>query len=80
MVILNVRKEARSPIYASRSLTVGELVGFLSELDEDQEVCVGSAYLSDSEGWYWYSSIQEADFKDVTFTEGGDITLIGDAW
>lgn len=80
MVILNVRKEARSPIYASRSLTVGELIGFLSELDEDQEVCVGSAFLSEAEGWYWYASIVEADFKSVEYNEAGDVVLIEDAW
>lgn len=80
MIVLNVRKESHIPMYASRSLTVGELVGFLSQLDENQEICLGTAFLSEDEGWYWYSSVQESDFKEVECNEAGDIVLIGDAW
>lgn len=80
MIVLDVRKEARHVSKCKLSLTVGELVGFLSELDPNETVIVGSAFLSADEGWAWYSSIKEADFKDVSLNEVEDIGAIVDAW
>ena len=80
MVILDVRKETCDPNNINLTMTVEELIDFLHQLPENEQICFGSVFLSQSEGWHWYSSIQEADFKEVEFTTKGDIALIGDAW
>lgn len=79
MIVLDVRKEARNTIDCEPTVTVGELIRFLRMFDESEPIMVGSSYLSDDEGWCWYSSINWSDFKEVERNEIGDIVLIGNA-
>lgn len=57
-VIINARCNGYSPSQCGKTMTVGELINFLQDFDED-----ASVYLSHDRG-YTYGNINEQDFNE----------------
>ena len=57
-VIINARRNGYTTTQCGRTMTVGELIEFLEDFDEDAPI-----YLSHDRG-YTYGSINEQDFEE----------------
>ena len=62
-VIINARRIGYSPDQCGDTMTVGELIDFLQNFDENAPV-----YLSHDRG-YTYGSITEGDFEDSEYDD-----------
>lgn len=59
MLFIEGRREGYSTEQIRRTMTVGELIEYLGQFDEDTEV-----YLSNDNG-YTYGSITESSFEEI---------------
>lgn len=57
-LIINVERSGYAPSQIENTMTVGELIRFLQDYDEDRKV-----YIS-HDGHYTFSGITEKDFED----------------
>ena len=60
------RRNGHSPAQCGRTMTVGDLIAYLEQFDEDTEV-----YLNNDNG-YTYGSIDEMSFEEQDDDEEGD--------
>lgn len=61
-VIINTSREGYATNQVPYTMTVGELIAVLSDLDEDARVYFGND--KQSYGWYTYGGIDESDIFD----------------
>lgn len=57
-VFIEGRRDGYSPEQCGRTMTVGELIGFLEQFDEDAEVFINN------DNGYTYGSITEYSFEE----------------
>lgn len=57
-VFIEGRRNGYSPEQCGRTMTVGELIGFLEQFDEDAEVFINN------DNGYTYGSITESSFEE----------------
>lgn len=62
VLIISQERSGYSPDQAGRSLTVGELIEFLEEYDEDTQVYIGNDRTD--YGWYTYGRIRESEIEE----------------
>lgn len=63
VLLIGAKREGYSPKQSPRTMTVGDLIDYLSGYDEEMRV-----YISNDEG-YTYGSITEWDIGEKTFSE-----------
>lgn len=66
MIFLDTKHEGYGPDQCRTTMTVGELIRFLEDFDEDLPV-----YLRNDRG-YTYGSILESDFEDSEYEDWED--------
>lgn len=61
-IIINVARTGYSTDQCGRAMTVGELIKFLSDYEEDTPIYFGNDMKS--YGWYTYGALRESDIYD----------------
>ena len=61
-IIINARRQGYATDQISHTMTVGQLIDFLQEFDEDAEIYLG--HDMKSYGWYTYGGITADDIYD----------------
>ena len=62
-IVINTRREGYSTDQIDVTMTVGELIGLLSEYDEETPIYFGNDRRS--YGWYTYGSISDYDLNYI---------------
>lgn len=70
-LIIEGRREGYAVDQLSGTMTVGELIDYLSQFDENMPVCLGND--RQSYGWYTYGSITDDSFEEVGFNKDGEM-------
>lgn len=70
ILLLNAMREGYAVNQVHETMTVGELIAFLEQLDENTEV-----YLSHDNG-YTYGGITEYRFEEAELDDDGDLDMI----
>lgn len=65
-LMIEGRREGYGPDQLRRTMTVGELMDYLSQFDEDTPVILNN------DGGYTYGSITESSFTEAKFDENGN--------
>lgn len=66
-IIINANRDGYGTDQIRRTMTVGELIEFLSDFDEDTPIYIGND--RKSYGWYTYGGITQNDIEEVNEEE-----------
>lgn len=66
-IIINANRDGYGTDQIRRTMTVGELIEFLSDFDEDTPIYIGND--RKPYGWYTYGGITQNDIEEVNEEE-----------